>query len=171
MTLILVGYMGSGKSVVGHHLADSLNFDYLDLDNYIEAKENRSVAELFKVNGELYFRKMEAIYLKEVLLKDNMVISLGGGTPCYGNNMKEIVNSEAKSIYLRASVTTLTNRIFPERAHRPLVSHLNTIESMQEFVGKHLFERSAFYDQADSTINTDGKTVTQIAEKIVSQLF
>ena len=171
MTLILVGYMGSGKSVVGLDLADILNFDYLDLDNYIEAKENRSIFELFKVKGELYFRKMEAIYLKEVLLKDNMVVSLGGGTPCYGINMNEIIKSKAKSIYLRATVTTLTKRIFPERAKRPMVSHLETIESLQEFVGKHLFERSAFYDQADLTIDTDGKTVTQIAENIVSELF
>ena len=100
-----MGYMASGKSTIGERLAKKIKYSFVDLDDLIEAKENASVSEVFKSKGEIYFRKQEAFYLREQLqTKENIILSVGGGTPCYSNNMDAILNEEnAKSIYLKAS--------------------------------------------------------------------
>ena len=84
MIIVLIGYMASGKSTIGRILADKLNYSFIDLDDYIEEKEQTSVSEIFKSKGEIYFRKLETTSLQALLNnKDNLVLSLGGGTPCY----------------------------------------------------------------------------------------
>ena len=91
-TIFLIGYMGAGKSVVGRLLSQINGFNFYDLDEYIEAKEGKKVSEIFNENNEVYFRKIENKYLKEIsLLKNNKIISTGGGTPCFQNNF-EIIN-------------------------------------------------------------------------------
>ena len=93
--------MGSGKSTLGRALATAKNISFVDLDAYIAEREKCSVPDIFKNKGEIYFRKKEALYLQEVLQKEeDMVLSLGGGTPCFGNNMPLIKASGATSIYL-----------------------------------------------------------------------
>jgi shikimate kinase len=172
MTIILIGYMGSGKSTIGQNLSKILNFEFLDLDAYIQIKEGQSIPELFKTKGEIYFRKIESQYLGEVLYKENTVISLGGGTPCYGDNMQKIKhNTNAKSVYLKATIFNLTERLFNEKDVRPLIAHLKTKEELAEFIGKHLFERSAYYYQSDITITVDEKFVSEITQEIVMELF
>jgi shikimate kinase len=172
MTIILIGYMGSGKSTIGQKLSEILKFDFLDLDMYIQNKEGKSIPELFVSKGEIYFRKIESHYLGAVIAKEHMVVSLGGGTPCYGNNMTAINNlANVKSIYLKASIPDLVERLFNERAERPLISHLKNKDELTEFIGKHLFERSFFYSQADITISVDGKPVDEIIADIVTKLF
>lgn len=172
MVIILMGYMGSGKSTVGKNLSNVLGFDFIDLDAYIEQKENQAIADIFKSRGEIYFRKKESFYLNEVLEKRNVVISLGGGTPCYGANMHHILTNEnSKSIYLKLSIPNLVVRLNNETSKRPLISHLSTDEELVEFIGKHLFERSPFYNQAGLTISADSKTVDELTEEIVSKLF
>ena len=172
MSVIFIGYMGSGKSTIGKKMAERLNFDYVDLDLYIEDKERQSIPELFKTKGEIYFRKIENRYLVEVLTLKNTIISLGGGTPCYGNNMQLISDSqEFKSIYLKASIPNLLERLFEERWTRPLISHLKNKEELTEFIGKHLFERSFYYNQATITISVDKKSVNEIVEEILVELF
>ena len=95
-TIFLIGYMGAGKSVVGRLLSQINGFNFYDLDEYIEAKEGKKVSEIFNENNEVYFRKIENKYLKEIsLLKDNKIISTGGGTPCFQNNF-EIINESSK---------------------------------------------------------------------------
>lgn len=172
MTIFLIGYMGSGKSTVGKKLASVLNFEYVDLDFFIENKEGKSVSELFSSKGEIYFRKVESRYLKELLSKENTIVSLGGGTPCYGNNMQIISEAnDSKSIYLKASIPNLVERVFGERKKRPLIAHLENKEELIEFIGKHLFERSYYYQKADVTISVDDKSVNTIVEDIVKALF
>lgn len=172
MTIILLGYMGSGKSTIGQKLSEILKFDSLDLDVYIEEKEKKSISEVFSSKGEIYFRKIESQYLGKVLSMENTIVSLGGGTPCYGNNMQVIkVEPNTKSIYLKASIPNLVERLYYERATRPLIDHLKTKDELTEFIGKHLFERSVFYSQADVTIAVDGKAVNKIMEEIVMELF
>jgi|UniRef100_UPI00404A1815 shikimate kinase len=173
MKILLTGYMGSGKSTIGAHLAEILNYEFVDLDQYIEAYESQSVSELFKTKGEIYFRKKETSYLHEVLSKnESSVIALGGGTPCYGNNMKLILDAaEAKSIYLKLSIPSLVKRLELEKSKRPLISHLKSSEELTEFVGKHLFERSFYYSQANFTIKADEKTIEEIVETIIMELF
>ena len=93
--------MGCGKSTIGKRLANKLSLKFIDLDAYIEEKEQQTIAELFATKGEIYFRLQETIYLKELLAStDDFVLSLGGGTPCYSNNMQQVLTSTAISFYL-----------------------------------------------------------------------
>ena len=160
--------MGSGKSVIGAALAKALNYKYIDLDAYLEEQEDRSIAQLFKEKGELYFRKKEAATVSHLLQKKgNQVIALGGGTPCYGTVMEDILNTpNARTIYLKASVNTLTDRLFPEREHRPLIAHLETQEVLEEFIRKHLFERNFYYLKSHHIISVANETPEEIATKI-----
>jgi shikimate kinase len=173
MNIFLIGYMGSGKSVIGKKLSEVLKYSYLDLDDYIQLKEGKTITEIFKEKGEIYFRKIESKYLNEVIAdKFNTVISLGGGTPCYGKNMSIIKNADnASSIYLKASIFVLAERLFLEKNHRPLISHIQDKNELIEFIGKHMFERSPYYIQSDITINTDKKSIDEVIESIVLKLF
>lgn len=173
MIVVLLGYMASGKSTIGKILAKKLNYQFMDLDAYIEQKEQNSVKDIFRNKGEIYFRKKESLYLNELInCKENLVLSLGGGTPCYGSNMEDILNTKTvTSIYLKASIPTLINRLQNEKDSRPLVSHLKSKESLEEYVGKHIFERSPFYSRSHLTISTDEKPENEIIEAIHSMLF
>ena len=172
MTLFLVGYMGSGKSVIGNKLANILDYSFIDLDDYIEEKEGLSIKLIFETKGEIYFRKIESVYLKELIKIENTVVSLGGGTPCYGNNSSLILESiNSLSIYLKASIPTLSNRLFEEKSKRPLIAHLNTKNELNEFIGKHIFERAPFYEQSSLIIKTDGLTVNEVVDTLILKLF
>jgi len=105
MNLILIGYMASGKSTIGNYLAKVLNYSFIDLDNYIEKKENLSVKEIFSQKGEIYFRKLENTALKEIVNnKENFVLSLGGGTPCFYDTMEWLKSkTNTKTIYLNVN--------------------------------------------------------------------
>ncbi len=168
MKIILLGYMGSGKTAVGKRLAPFLEMGFVDLDEMLAQREERSILNLFKNKGEIYFRKLENEILHE-LLEDptDKVIALGGGTPCYGNNMELIKNSGAKTIYLKSSLESLVNRLFAEKESRPLIAHLDTKTELEDFIRKHLFERTYFYQQSDFSILTDGKSVEKIVEEIL----
>lgn len=171
MIIILLGYMGSGKSTVGQILAEKLKFDFADLDNLIEIKEGSSIEKIFETKGEIYFRKKESIYLKEFITNSSFaVLSLGGGTPCYASNMSLIKESKGISIYLKTSITSVLKRLSNQRERRPLISHLSTDEELCEFIGKHLFERQSYYNQSHFTISTDNKTPGAIADEIISLL-
>ena len=165
--------MASGKSTLGRELAVKLNYDFIDLDDYIEAKENTSVSNIFKTKGEIYFRSIETKYLKALIENDhNLILSLGGGTPCYGNNMEMLLNTpHVKSIYLKASIPTLVARLKNETCKRPLIAHLATDEQLTEFIGKHLFERTQFYAQSQLTLLTDNKGSVTIVDEIMRQLI
>lgn len=172
MKIFLTGYMGSGKSLVGKKLAAALNYDFLDLDDHIEILSSQTIHEIFEKKGELYFRNLETRVLKDVLEETaNMVISLGGGTPCYGNNfdmIREAANT--KTVYLKASVENLTSRLFAEKLHRPVISHLETREALEEFIRKHLFERAFYYNQSEIIINVDQKTPEEIVRELSEKL-
>jgi shikimate kinase len=173
MIITLLGYMTSGKSTIGRELSQKLQYKFIDLDDYIEEKEGKSIGEIFKSKGEIYFRKIEHQYLKEILNhNDDLVLSLGGGTPCYANNM-EVINNDnnALSFYLKASINTIVERLWTEKSKRPLVSHIKDKEQLLEFVGKHLFERTAFYGESDNKIIIDAKSSKAILEEIVALLF
>jgi len=165
--------MASGKSTFGKILAEKLNYQFIDLDDYIEKNEKSTINDIFKIKGEIHFRKLETLYLKELLdSKKDLVLSLGGGTPCYGSNMELILNEkDVKSIYLKASISTLMARLKNEKSKRPLVANIETDELLAEFIGKHLFERSQFYSRSNVTITTDNKSLKDIMEELVLELF
>jgi shikimate kinase len=167
MKVVLLGYMASGKSAVGKLLAKELNIQFVDLDDFIEEKEQLSISEIFKLKGEIYFRIKEGEYLKELLNFDkNLIISLGGGTPCYGNNM-EIIKNKSKSFYLNASINTIYERLIGETSKRPLVATLGT-SNLKEFIAKHLFERNPFYERSDNTILVNNKSISEVSKEIMT---
>ncbi len=161
--------MGSGKSSIGKILSEKLNYKVIDLDDFIEDKEKMTVSEIFKTKGELYFRKKETVYVKELLeLEGDFILSLGGGTPCYGTNMDIILEAkEAKSVYLKASLPKLSKKLFKKKAKRPLIAHISSEAQMMEFIGKHLFERSQFYSKAEFVVSTDDKTKKEVADAVL----
>lgn len=173
MIVVLIGYMASGKSTVGVELSKKINYDFIDLDDFIEKKENKSINAIFEAKGEIYFRKIEHLYLKEILeTKDDIVLSLGGGTPCYANNMSLIKqNGNISSFYLKAKISTIAERLNNEKHTRPLVAHIDDVDEMYEFIGKHLFERAPYYEQSNSKIVIDDLKIEEIIEKIILQLF
>lgn len=165
-----MGYMGSGKSTVGKYLSKKMNLEFIDLDEYIEEQEKTTIKELFSEKGEIYFRLQESKYLKEILNnKSNYILSLGGGTPCYANNIEEIKNSPAKSFYLKCNINTLHNRLKRNNSTRPLIASLND-EDLFEYIGKHLFERAPYYEQAKFKVSLDNKNVEETYCDIVAQL-
>ena len=162
--------MGSGKTTVGQELADKLGCLHVDLDDYIEQQERLSILKIIHDLGIIYFRKVERKYLEQLLmLNDRMVLSLGGGTPCYYNNMELIKKSpRSSSFYLRATVPFLTERLYEEKSGRPLIADISTKPDLAEFIGKHVLERSGFYDQANHTIDIENKNPTTIAAEIAA---
>ena len=173
MIVVLIGYMASGKSCLGKILAKKLNYNFIDLDDFIETKEKMPVKDIFDARGEIYFRRVESLYLKELIHHvSDTVLSLGGGTPCYGSNMTTILNSDdVKSIYLKASIPSLIDRLKNERTKRPLISHIKTNHELTEFIGKHLFERSPYYNEAHFKIITDNKSREEIVDEIIKVLI
>jgi shikimate kinase len=170
MKVVLLGYMASGKSAVGRLLAKELNMQFIDLDEFIEEKEELTISEIFKTKGEIYFRIKEGEYLKELLnLNENISISLGGGTPCYGNNI-EIIEKHAISFYLNASINTIYERLIGETSKRPLVATLGE-NNLKEFIAKHLFERNPFYERANFTISVNDKSISEVAKTIQELLI
>ena len=163
--------MGSGKSSIGKIVANKLNYEFIDLDNYISDKLNTSIVELFEKKGELYFRKMEHQFLQEILNSDiNVVLSLGGGTPCYYNNYEFYYKQKnIASFYLKATLNTLYDRLASEKVTRPLLKSFNDDE-LKEFIAKHLFERSEFYLKSDFVIDVNEKAVESISKEIIYNL-
>ncbi|NKI33508.1 shikimate kinase [Croceivirga thetidis] len=170
MIVALLGYMGSGKSTVGKQLAETLDYEFHDLDSLIEKKEQKSISKIFEERGEIYFRKLESEVLVETLnSKREIVLALGGGTPCYASNMQKLQNGNTISIYLKLSITELVNRLSNEQWQRPLIREI-PIKELPEFIGKHLFERGFFYNQADKILEVDGKSVAEQVTAIKSLL-
>ena len=155
MNIVLIGYMGSGKSTIGKHYANYKGLNFIDFDDYIEDKQQMSVSEIFNSKGEIYFRNLESKYLKNILNNnDESIIALGGGTPCYGNNMQIITEDlNVKSIYLFTPVNVLSERLFELKSNRPLIAHFDKEEELNDYVRKHLFERSPFYLKASFKID------------------
>lgn len=168
MKIVLLGYMASGKSTIGSVLAEKMQLPFIDLDAFLEEKEEMSVSHVFKSKGEIYFRKQEHLYLKELLnTEDSFVLSLGGGTPCYAGNMDVLQSFKSVvSIYLKTSIDTIVSRLLKEKSQRPLVANLNE-EELTEFIAKHLFERSYYYNQSTYKLIVDNKSIEETVKDLL----
>ena len=163
--------MASGKSSIGKKLAKKRHVSFVDLDDYITNKEKLNIPDIFQTKGEIYFRKIEAKYLDELLhRKDDFILAVGGGTPCYGQNMN-IINNGSTSIYLKSSIQTIYGKLskLKNKQKRPLISSIAN-KDLKEFIAKHLFERSRFYEQANYIVTTDNKSKKEIIEEINSNM-
>ena len=164
--------MGCGKSTLGIALAREQHMNFIDFDTYLEEKEGQTISALFKTKGEIYFRKQESNYLDEVLASfPNTIISFGGGTPCYGDAMARIKKAEGTSVYIHVPVEELSARLWKQREHRPVLQHQDTPEKLEEFVRKHLFERSFYYNQADVIVRTKNQTQEESLAALKALLF
>ena len=160
----LIGYMGAGKTTITKLLANELHLPFYDTDQEIEKKQNRSVSEIFKKDGELYFRILETQLLNNI--NQNSIISCGGGLPIHNNNM-ELINSKGISIYLKASNKCLFNRLKKEKQTRPLIENI-TDEKLYIYIDKELQIRSPFYNLANHTILVDNKSTNEVLREINS---
>ncbi len=160
--------MGSGKSSVGKELSEIYKSSFVDLDDEIVKVEKKSIDKLFSENGELYFRKLEYECLKKILkLPEFTIFSLGGGTPCYFDTAEMLSNNNfIETVFLRTSINILTKRLFKETNDRPKIKHINSKEELQKKIGKDLFERNYFYNKSKHTIDTDNKSVFEVANEI-----
>jgi shikimate kinase len=166
--IILCGYMGSGKTTIARLLSVAAEIPYLDLDHIIEKEAGKSIKDIFEQDGEIKFRKMEHVALKNLLsIEDDFILGLGGGTPCYANNHEFLQREDVVSVYLKASITELLKRIREHGGSRPLLDSLNEVEK-EEYVAQHLFERSYYYHFAKHVVTTDNKTPENIVNEIMS---
>ena len=171
MIVFLIGYMGCGKSTVGEILANKIQYNFIDFDKYLEDEMGMNITEIFKQKGEIFFRKQEYLHLNKLLNLDNFVVALGGGTPCYGDNITRLTGAKnSKVFYLKASVDTLTERLYFEKSKRPLISHLESKEALNDFIRKHLFERNFYYNQAHLKVDIDELVPEQVVNKIIPML-
>jgi shikimate kinase len=168
--IVLLGYMGCGKSTIAKNLSKRNQIPFVDLDEYIEKKAGLSVKAIFEQQGEIKFRKMEHDAFKELLAAPGAcIVGLGGGTPCYANNHELLVQEGVTSVYLKASIATLCNRLSTNKSSRPLIANKNN-EEMKEFIAIHLFERSFYYTKAQHTVLVDNKTVEETVQEILELL-
>ncbi len=155
---------------MGAALAKKLNYDFIDLDDFIAQQEKTSIAALFRIKGEIYFRKKEFFYLQELLKsRKKTVLALGGGTPCYGKNMELILEHTPHVFYLKATIETLVHRLKKEQQQRPLIKDIQK-EKLSEFIRKHLFERSYYYLKAPNSITVDNLQPLEVAERIIASI-
>jgi shikimate kinase len=167
MKIVLVGYMGSGKSSLGKALSKQYNIPFIDLDEYLEEQEGMSIPTIFETKGAIYFRKAETKALLDLSNRsDNFILSTGGGTPCYGTNMDVILSMTPHVFYLKLSVNSLAKRLEDTQSTRPLIATLDNSE-LAEFVGKHLFERTTYYNKSHHIISADGQTLDQTLAELV----
>ncbi len=170
MKITLIGYMGSGKTTIGKMLSQELNLNFYDLDALLlEESKNDSILNLFKKKGELFFRKREHSLLKTILKQKNKyILSVGGGTPCFYNNIY-FLNKYSNTFYLKTDSYTLFKRLFLEKDTRPLISHLSKNE-LFIFIIKHLSKRSYFYEKSLKKINVNEKSKYDIVQEIVKSV-
>ncbi len=151
--IIIIGYMGAGKTTVGNALSRQLGIPFYDLDWYIETRMHKSVAQIFEERGEEGFRKIEYNMLHEVAEFENVIISTGGGTPCFFDNM-DYLNLQGDTIYLKATPEVLYAHLKMGRTVRPLLLN-KTPEEMQAFITEQLSKREPFYSKARYTLDVN----------------
>lgn len=150
--IILIGYMGSGKTTLGKALSKELGLPFFDLDWYIESRFCRTISQLFNERGEDGFRRIEREMLHEVAEFEDVIIAAGGGTPCFFDNI-EYMNTQAKTVYLNATPEVLFRHLQPGRQKRPLLAG-KTDEEMKAFITESLAKRAPFYEKARYILNT-----------------
>ncbi|WP_046371623.1 shikimate kinase [Flavihumibacter petaseus] len=147
MRIYFIGFMGSGKSHWGRLLSANLGLPFFDLDQVIVERDGRTIAEIFADNGEEYFRLLEKEILTELTTTHpEMILSCGGGTPCFFNNI-DYMKEHGRVIWLNTSTTVLVQRLLKEKNHRPLLKDIPDDE-MKAFIVKKLHDRKLYYEQA-----------------------
>ena len=151
--IFLIGYMGSGKTTVGRILARQYGIEHIDLDWRIEQRFHTKISDIFAEIGEDGFRRRERNMLQEVMGMEDVVVSVGGGTPCYFDNMEQM-NLSGQTIYLQCDKDVLVERIMRSQSKRPIVAN-KTKDELETFVAEHLADREKFYLKAQYVWNAE----------------
>lgn len=166
--LFIIGYMGCGKSTFGKALSQKTGLPFIDLDHYIEARQNATIPEIFATHGEQEFRRIERDMLREVA-QSPAIISCGGGTPCHYDNM-DFMNLVGDTLWLMASEDVLFTRLVRKREKRPLIAKLSD-EEIRKFISDQLEVRKPFYSKAKMKWQSDSlEDRRQIDETIADYL-
>lgn len=170
--IFLTGFMGSGKSTIGPILANTLGFEFIDIDKEIEAITQKKIVEIFQNNLEKEFRKLESEILRKVCNYNNYIISLGGGTITNPDNLKLILSSGIL-IYLKSDLENLFKRL-RYKNDRPLLLNKNgnqlSDEDLKQKIASILNQREKLYEQAQIIINTDNRKISSTIDEIIKEL-
>ena len=170
MRIFLIGLPGSGKSTIGRQLALSLKLKFIDTDEEIISEQKKSIEDIFKAHGEDHFRKLEHEILKKVSQETDVIVSTGGGTPCFYNNT-DIINEAGISIFLNVPVETIYRRMLGQKdSNRPML-HNKTDEEIFDFLKTKLSERLEYYSKAKLEFSGSDITAKEILEKLKSERF
>jgi shikimate kinase len=151
MRIFLIGFMGSGKTTVGKAIALQLGYSFMDMDRVIEEETGMTISRIFDEKGEDEFRRLEHELILKLSQLQNIVVSTGGGVPCFYDNM-DIINRYGISIYLKMTPEDLLNRLKGSRFERPLIRDLSA-EELEEYISKKLKEREPFYLKSKHTVD------------------
>lgn len=163
--IFLIGYMGAGKSTVGKSLASRMGLSFVDLDLYIEGRYHKSVRELFAEKGEDDFREIEKKMLREVAEFENVLISTGGGSPCFFDNMS-YMNENGQTVYLKVSAEELVKRLEPCKHSRPVLQNRSG-EELLRFIDESIRKREPYYLQASVVFDAE-KMLTESDVQAIS---
>jgi shikimate kinase len=156
--------MASGKTTLGKVLANELGIRFVDLDDLIMERTGKTIKNIFAKEGEIKFREYEKEALDFILQEDNIVLSTGGGVPCFGDNMDKLLQA-GRVVYLKLPVEDLVERMVKSKVDRPLIAGMNEQE-LHAYVGEKLKERVPFYERASHIIDAKSMTVQELVEKI-----
>jgi len=170
MKIFLIGYMASGKSVVGEQLAQLLNYRFVDTDQWIEARSCKTIPQIFTEDGEASFRAKEKECLEFLMDQENLVVATGGGTPSFHQAM-ELMNELGETVYLKANLQTLSARLWDEKSDRPKLNQCQSREQLMDFISEHMSQRKMVYEQCKHIVSVDDQSIEQIAKKIKSLLI
>ena len=164
MNVIMVGFMGSGKTAVGRRLAQRLGYVFLDTDHFIETQLGKSINEVFAQEGEAYFRRLESALAGRLSALNNYVVSTGGGMVATPGNM-ELLRAAGTVVFLDADQEEIIRRLERDTKRPMLKGH-----ELRERVERLLGERRHFYEMAHVQVETKGKTVNRVAGEVIRQL-
>ena len=166
--IYIIGFMGSGKTTAGKKLAALLGWSFIDLDKKIEEHTGKTIPEIFSQNGEDYFRTIETGLLKDLKSHTNSVISTGGGTPCYSDNMDHMLKT-GLTLYLKMTPDQLKSRLSESKGERPLLKDLDQ-ERLQSFIEEKLADREKWYSQSEITVEGINLDINKLRLLIKSRL-
>ncbi len=161
--IFLIGFMGSGKTYIGKLLATKMDYPFFDLDEYVEEKCSMKIPKIFEEKGEDYFRIEERKCLRDFGVLGDAIVSAGGGTPCFYDNM-EWMNENGVTIYLETEPELLAQRLIKEKSKRPLIANIEE-NKLLDFITQKLEERTEFYNKASIIIKQE-KEMEGIVELI-----
>lgn len=151
--IFLIGFMGAGKTTLGKALAKELGLSFVDLDWYTEERYHQTISELFSGRGEAGYRKLEQQMLHEVAEFEEVIISVGGGTPCFFDNM-EFMNNQGDTVFLQVNPAVLFRRLRVASRQRPLLCGKSD-EELKEYIGSALELRTACYSKAKQVFDAN----------------